>query len=280
MTRSAPFLLLLCAALASTPALAQSGNAQDGKAVRDLAEFKAMLPGIYANEEQVAFYDLLGVPEAERLPRLTLHIEPDGEGFKATTTSQTGRETEARLEYRVEDGAIRSREMRTGQPDCERDFAREFESYRGTTEQSGNCGGVVVASPEGFRFGDPARPFDMLRARPFTCWMMPQRTNGEYKLYTDLVLHDQGGRIWIEASEDHPRVGIRLRSVRWPSGDNRDSLVLYTYRGDDEDKAVSYTWTATDAERLAINTRWLQVSCTAGATSITPNVNLKTGSGK
>ena len=58
------------------------------------------------------------------------------------------------------------------------------------------------------------------------------------------------------------RVGIKMRNVVWPTGFNRDSLVLYAYRGEDEDRAVSYAWTSPDSDRIAINLRWMQASCT------------------
>jgi len=116
------------------------------------------------------------------------------------------------------------------------------------------------------------------RARMFKCWVSQQKKDGEYGFYNDIYLHDQGGRVWME-SPDHERVGLKMRNVDWPMGTNRASLVLYAYRGDDEDKAVSYAWTSPDAERLAINLRWVQASCTLGDETITPGINLKTGSG-
>lgn len=261
-------------ALIATPTAAQDKDAATRIAERDLREMKALLPGLYTNEEQVYFQGNLDMPEDDHLPRLTLKIEKDGDGFKATTISSTGRETEARLDYRVEDGKIRSREYRNGEVDCERTFTREFESFRGE-----GCGAVVVADKDGFRFGYPDKPFHMLRARPFKCWASPRKHDGTYAFYNDLILHDQGGRIWIEATDEHDRVGLKMRNVKWPTGINRDSLVLYTYRGDDGDYAPSYTWTDPKSERLAINTRWLQASCTAGDATITPNINLQTGSG-
>ncbi|GLQ19580.1 hypothetical protein [Algimonas porphyrae] len=271
MNRLIPVVLTL---LMSAPVAAQDKDADTRIAERDLREMKQILPGFYTNEEQVYFQSNLDMAEDRRLPRLTLKIEKDGDGFKATTTSSTGRQTEARLEYRVEDGQILSREYRDGEVDCERIFSREFNSFRGE-----GCGGMVVADAQGFQFGMPDNPFHMLRARAFKCWASPRKADGTYAFYNDLVLHDQGGRVWIDATDEHERVGFRIRNVQWPTGINRDSLVLYTYRGDDADYAPSYTWTDPSAERLAINTRWLQVSCTAGDATIIPNINLKTGSG-
>ena len=52
-----------------------------------------------------------------------------------------------------------------------------------------------------------------------------------------------------------------MRRVRWPTGTNADSLVLYAHRPGEE-RAVSYTWGHVDAERIAMNLRWMQASCT------------------
>ena len=244
----------LLLSLLAAPALAQDADTRIAE--RDLRELTAMLPGTYTNEEQVYFHDELGRPEATRLPRLTLTIERDGDGFVARTESPTGRTTQARLEYRVEDGAIRSRERRDGEPDCERTFTRTFETFRGD-----GCGAPVVASPEGFVFGAADNPFVMHRARPFTCWISPRKADGEYGFEPGLRLHDQGGRVWIDG-DGFERTGIKLRRVRWPAGRNRDSLVLYAYQGEDEDTAVSYAWTGPDGDRIALNLRWMQASCT------------------
>lgn len=102
-----------------------------------------------------------------------------------------------------------------------------------------------------------------LKARPFTCWIAAlERDEESWTFKNDLEIWDQGGTIWIETEEDDPqRVGIKLRNVRWPTGNNRDSFVLYAYRGDAE-RAESYVWGEPTAERLAMNLRWMQVSCT------------------
>ena len=257
---------LLALALLPAPAFADSDahrKALGDVAKRDLAEMKRMLPGLYTNEEQVYFQSEMGLDEDAHLPRLTLTIVRDGDGFVARTLDpETGRATEARLSYRVEGDRIMSREERDGRETCEREFRVEFGQYRGT-RVAGDCAGEVVADAEGFAFGDPATPFRMLRARAFRCWVSPRLDDGEYGFENDILVHDQGGRAWIEG-EGHERVGIKMRNVRWPRGRNRDSLVLYAYRGEDEDTAVSYGWTGPEGDRLALNLRWVQASCTLG----------------
>jgi len=117
-----------------------------------------------------------------------------------------------------------------------------------------------------------------LKARFFKCWVSPRKKNGEYAFYPNVTLHDQGGTAWLE-HPDHERVGLRMRNVVWPTGNNRNSLVLYAHRGDEAQNAVSYVWTSPDEPRIGLNLRWMQASCTLGETVHQPGINLKTGSG-
>ncbi|MEM7728883.1 MAG: hypothetical protein AAF311_06360 [Pseudomonadota bacterium] len=272
MMRALLLGLLLCAPSAS--GFAQNQDPNSRIAERDLREFKRLLPGVYTNEEQVYFQDNLGLPEAEHAPRVELTMRRAGDQFLSVLSYEDGRRVEARHDFRVEDGTIRAVAIRGGRADCERVMTREFDSFHGE-----GCDGPFTVAPDGMVLDWGGPPIHLLRARPFTCWAMPRKADGTYELYTDLKTHDQGGRVWLEATSDHPRVGFRLRNVRWPAGANRDSFVLYAHRGD-EAEAESYTWASPDAERLGINTRWLQVSCTAGGAAVTPSVNLETGSGE
>ena len=89
--------------------------------------------------------------------------------------------------------------------------------------------------------------------------------DGEWTFRRGLEIHDQGGMVWLETEEEAPQqVGIKMRNVRWPYGNNRPSLVLYAYRPD-EDRAVSYAWADPSAQRIGINLRWMQASCTLAA---------------
>jgi hypothetical protein len=66
-------------------------------------------------------------------------------------------------------------------------------------------------------------------------------------------------RKYLEAA----RVGLKIRRVVWPSGTNRDSLVLYMHDegAADPQRAVSYGWADPAARRLGINLRWAQANC-------------------
>ena len=109
------------------------------------------------------------------------------------------------------------------------------------------------------------------RARPFECWTAILRgashgDSGEdmndWDFRRGVKLHDQGGEAELITDEDEPRrIRLKLRNVDWPYGTNRPSLTLYVMEGD-SDRAVSYTWNEGGAERIGLNLRWLQASCT------------------
>ena len=114
-------------------------------------------------------------------------------------------------------------------------------------------------------FGNRAGvPHKNKRAEMFSCWVSVKKNSGddEWSFDNNLEIHDQGGWIWVTTDERRPqKVGLKMRNVDWPTGYNRDSLVLYAYRDGDE-SARSYVWTAPDAKRIAMNLRWVQASCT------------------
>lgn len=262
--------------LLAAPAFAQSEENIQAVLERDLREMTALIPGVYTNEEAVYFQTDLDL--GTDMPRVEMRITPDGDGFRATSVTENG-EGEARLSYSISDGHIRSLETRAGEPDCRRVFHRRFDTFVGKSENDA-CGGEVMISESGLAYDTGEHTLELNRADPFTCWVAPQKTDGEYAFRNDIVLHDGGGREWI-AGEDFETVGLRMRHVRWPSKTNRDSLVLYVHRGEDTDweRAESYAWTEPNADRIALNLRWVQVSCTRGGDIVTPGINLKTGSG-
>ncbi len=113
-------------------------------------------------------------------------------------------------------------------------------------------------------FGNKAGiPHKNTKARRFECWMGVLEKDGEeWTFDSGLEMWDQGGTIWMTTEEDEPQtVGIKMRNVVWPTGNNRNSQVLYALR-EGEDRAVSYVWGEPEATRLAMNLRWMQVSCT------------------
>ncbi|GAB5455230.1 MAG: hypothetical protein Hens2KO_14590 [Henriciella sp.] len=119
--------------------------------------------------------------------------------------------------------------------------------------------------------GDAIVEARLRQARPFECWTAILRgashgDSGEgmrdWDFRRGVKLHDQGGEAELLTDEETPRrVRLRLRNVDWPYGTNRPSLTLYIMEGD-SDRAVSYAWNEGDAERIGINLRWIQASCT------------------
>lgn len=119
--------------------------------------------------------------------------------------------------------------------------------------------------------GDATVEARLRRARPFECWTAILRgashgDSGEgmrdWDFRRGVTLHDQGGEAELITDEEAPRkIRLRLRNVDWPYGTNRPSLTLYIMEGD-SDRAVSYAWNEGDAERIGLNLRWLQASCT------------------
>ncbi len=109
------------------------------------------------------------------------------------------------------------------------------------------------------------------RARPFECWTavlpgLEQGDSGEGAAPTDwdfqrgVFLHDQGGRAQVTDSSGR-EFELRLRDVVWPDDSRRPSLTLYVHEAG-SDRAVSYAWTEGGADRIGINLRWMQASCT------------------
>ncbi len=116
-------------------------------------------------------------------------------------------------------------------------------------------------------------PHQLRRPRGFLCWSGVLRgashgdsgegaSSDDWFFQRDQWIHDQGGDLIITSDETPARqVLLRLRRVEWPFGTNRPSLTLYVHEAGAM-RALSYAWGEYDAERLGINLRWLQASCT------------------
>ncbi|RMF07461.1 MAG: hypothetical protein D6763_12260, partial [Alphaproteobacteria bacterium] len=123
----------------------------------------------------------------------------------------------------------------------------------------------LKAGPE-----DDPEALRLRKVRPFECWTAVLRgarhgDSGEGLNDWDFRrggwIHDQGGVLALNTDEDPPRqIRLRLRRVEWPSGSRRPSLTLYVEEGASR-RAVSYAWTEYDAERIGLNLRWIQASC-------------------
>lgn len=120
----------------------------------------------------------------------------------------------------------------------------------------------------GHRTGEAQK---LRKVRPFSCWVFALRGanhgdsgegNSNWQSFYNVLIHDQGGIAAVTTDETPVRtIRLRLRNVEWPFGSNRPSLTLYVLDGD-KDRAVSYAWTESTADRVGLNLRWVQASCT------------------
>lgn len=126
---------------------------------------------------------------------------------------------------------------------------------------------TAVDTDGNYVYGHKGNEHHKLRkARMFKCWAGILRRGATEQADSyfdpDVQIHDQGGLVWITTDETDPQTyGLKIRNVSWPYGNNRPSLVLYVYEPGN-DKAISYSWTEPGAERIGINLRSIQSSCT------------------
>jgi hypothetical protein len=117
-------------------------------------------------------------------------------------------------------------------------------------------------------------PYWLERSRLFYCYAdMPGVGGGAnipFERYDDIAVHDKGGSHWLTSRDATPRqIGFSLRRVTWhvlneANGNfNRNSLVLYVFEKmpDGSVKDHGYVFTDPDAERIAVNLKWILVNC-------------------
>lgn len=114
-------------------------------------------------------------------------------------------------------------------------------------------------------------PHRLEKVRPFRCWTAVLRGAehgdtgagmNDWWFTRDVFIHDQGGVATLTTDETPPReFELRLGRPVWPYGNSRPSTTLYIYEAGG-DRALSYAWSEHDAERVGVNLRWLQASCT------------------
>ncbi|MEM6808976.1 MAG: hypothetical protein AAF574_07040 [Pseudomonadota bacterium] len=294
-TRSRVLALLTagCMGLAAAPAFAQQAVLE-----RDLTRLAALLAGDFDNQEQVYFEGELEVDMSLRHSRERQIIEAVEASDTATLAWRRLAEDSDtvtarglwRLRVDAEAGALRMARWQlplladleraaiepdaVGSAQCDVIWLRRAAQFEGQVSgedcDEANGAAWLIADSE---LQIPAAsidneaaaemPYILRRSRSFQCWLaIPKRDGENWHFESQLILPDQGGRAWVDTDEPEPqRVGIKIRNVAWPTGTNRDSLVLYVYRGE-ETSAASYAWGEPTATRLAINLRWMQTSCT------------------
>ncbi len=222
----------------------------------------ALLPGSYSNEEQVYFQKGAG------------KAVPPWQGLVVTATA-TGYRLQPVDAYGVKTGPERYLKARLNgdrvvlsDADCSREYARApagltLVNHRGRCAAPGLTAitdtGLAVTLADG-------TAIELRRGRQFRCWAsIPRRAlkdgKADWWFKNNLLLHDAGGRVAVVTDEAEPqRFSLRMRNIVWPSGPNQPSLVLYVH-GDDPEQAIGYGWADPLAQRLGINLRSIQASC-------------------
>ena len=269
---------------------------------KDLAEFGDLFAGRWDTDRQVFFAGDAGYDLASLAPRQHLIIRPltSDEGatdLRFEATRRVDGEGDAVLVHSiaVDPGGTGLRHSilvgdEQTEVDCHIHWSRTGIGFSGEAIGAG-CPTIfprpssdaedasekirLSLDPTNFHVkverGDASSNAEFRKARPFSCWTAVLRGathgdsgegNRDWDFRRGLNIHDQGGVITLETDETPSRsVRLRLRDVDWPHGERRPSLTLYVLEGD-SDRAVSYAWTEGGGERIGINLRWLQASCT------------------
>lgn len=254
--------------LIASPALAQDDISLASTLKKRQAQLTQLLQGHFTNKEQAAFSPALAAPDAEPFDsvlELTVTIE---DGRLRLTSSNTGLTPSMSLTVAVEGESLSVTAMGDKQL-CAGNAEALLNGFEVTFDgrKNRNCpfGERLTVLPNGLQLAAtksrPALP--MTRANDFLCWVTLPRKNGEGWFFKPGVpLHDQGGEVWVDTDETPPqRVGLKMRQAVWPYGRSRPSLVLYVHKPEEPDRATSYTWANPQAERIGINLRWMQASC-------------------
>lgn len=266
---------------------------------KDMRELVSMMEGRWDSDRHGFFAEDAGMDPASIAPRQHIVISPveGAEGLKLRARRAVKDEALRELihGFSIDTGRGLIRQtlnnpggVLTDDPlGCDIYWARNGAGFQGTAEGP-NCG-AVFPRPKGLgspnvtlnlseddfwissRRGDALTEARLRRARPFSCWVAVLRgeahgTTGEgsddWYFTRGVLLHDQYGEAIVETDEPTPRrISLRLRNVDWPYGTNRPSLSFYVHEAGN-DRALSYAWAEYDAERIGINLRWLQASCT------------------
>jgi hypothetical protein len=261
---------------------------------KDRDELVAMMAGTWSNDRQVFFAKDAGYASETVAPEQTLVLAPDpGTPLVLRAEQSLGNGPALALThvFRVDPpGHSIVQDVRRSNGDdfgCDIVWTRTAGAFAGRA--AGETCEKMFPRPEGAaaveadltltdgvfsvvtRRGDKVQRAEFRKARLFTCWTgiligAKHGDSGEglsdWDFREDVALHDQGGEAVIATRETPSRrVRLVLRDVDWPFGTRRPSLTLYVHE-DDDARAVSYAWTEGGADRIGINLRWMQTSCT------------------
>lgn len=224
-----------------------------------VAAAETLLPGIYTNEEQVEFGREAG---AAPLPWVGVEISREADGLHLRTVDAYG---ERGAEHQKISLEAEGEGVRLTMGRCRRLFAPGQTGAYENVATSGTCASpaaLVAISANGLTMRLPdGRNLSLLRARAWRCWAAIPRADGSWWGKREILLHDRGGRARLETDEPDPRrFVLRMRNVVFPEPPNQPSIVLYVH-GEDPVRATSYAWGEPGAQRIGINLRTMQASC-------------------
>lgn len=116
-------------------------------------------------------------------------------------------------------------------------------------------------------------PHKLRRATNYKCWAAfktkKKKPNGDYywDFHQNIIIHNQGDIANFTTTDKQPKhYFIRLKETIFPAGGRPDVFEMFIHETSESAKenykeALSYTWTNSKADRLGINLRWMQASC-------------------
>lgn len=216
-----------------------------------------LLPGIYANEEQVR----LAAAGAPLPPWTGVRITGTAPVLVVQPVDAFGADIGPAQRWRVrqtpETVAIATR-------NCVRDFARVPAGLT-IINQTGAC--TEAAGPTTFTAAGMAMKtaggvvLELQRGRLFTCSVSLPATGGkaEWTTQAGLQLHDAGGRVTAGTAAPQ-RIGLHLRNIAWPVAPEQPRLVLAVH-ADDPAAPLGTSWADPAATRLGIDLPVARASC-------------------
>lgn len=99
------------------------------------------------------------------------------------------------------------------------------------------------------------------RATPYTCWVAVKNERDEWDFFQNLRVLDQGGKGYFQTSDQVPKqYYLQLKETVFPAGKRPDVFELFIHEAGNP-TALSYVWTKVGSDRIGINLRWMQGSC-------------------
>lgn len=272
-------ILPLCFSLS---AQAQGQDSQTSE--RDFQVIESMLSGVYDNANQAYFDGRRGLKEVQRHSRLTVNVSRDEHAFIIELDDHDDDKKSVRyianLSHDFEADRVNFNLSLKKKVDVNCDYVWRRGPEHFTAVQKGRCVSNFPISIElsekylwlEFQGDQGGGAYQLHRTRPFTCYADVPGVGGgrdiPYQRYEGFKLHDRGGSVWFDTSDNPPRkLGISLMLVDWPINNfkgafARDSLVVYVSEQlGEERKEHGYGFTVPDADRIGINLKWILVNC-------------------